>query len=201
VTRKSFIRKDAGFENKASTARSGLGRLGYVSAGRWRGVAHAWQARLPLNFLPKPLAKSFTPNTNSPYNTADAGCMGYSCSLRATYLRSLHQAAPDPKCYNNTLVGKVSDYIGENTRRCTFRTKFMCETYTAIFVFTHTLPVRCRQSNPVPTRIHTTIVVKASAYASESTRRRWISTGNRIDQFLVGHLSGIRHFGALSLDL
>jgi hypothetical protein len=113
----TFIRKDAGFENRASTARSGLGRLGYVPAGRRRGVAHAWKTRLPLNFLPKPLAKSFTPNMNSPYNAAYAGCMGCSCSLRATYLRSLHQAAPVPKCYNSILVGKISDYAGGNTKR------------------------------------------------------------------------------------
>jgi hypothetical protein len=60
------------------------------------------------------LAKSFTPNMNSPYNTACAGCMGCSCSFRATYLCPLHQAAPVPECCNNILVGKVSGYAGGN---------------------------------------------------------------------------------------
>jgi hypothetical protein len=44
----------------------------------------------------------------------------------------------------------------------------MCETYTAIFVGTHTLPVRYRQSDPVPTRIHATVVVKVSDLDGEN---------------------------------
>jgi hypothetical protein len=46
----------------------------------------------------------------------------------------------------------------------------MCETYTAIFVGTHTLPVRCRESDPVPSRIHMTMVVKVSDHAGENTK-------------------------------
>ena len=37
-----------------------------------------------------------------------------------------------------------------------------CETYTANFAGTHTLPVRYRQSDPVPTRIHLTVVGRVS---------------------------------------
>ena len=48
----------------------------------------------------------------------------------------------------------------------------MCETYTAIFVDTHTLPVRYRQSGPVPTRIHMTVVVDVSGFGGENGRQR-----------------------------
>ena len=53
-----------------------------------------------------------------------------------------------------------------------------CETYTAIFAGTHTLPVRYRQSDPVPTCIHLTVVGKDSGL-------RWRKTANeylQIDQ-------------------
>ena len=50
--------------------RSGLKRISFVIVGKWRGAALAWQARLPLNFLPKPASKSFSPSKNGPYNTA-----------------------------------------------------------------------------------------------------------------------------------
>ena len=46
-----------------------------------------------------------------------------------------------------------------------------CETYTAIFAGTHTLPVRYRQSDPVPTCIHHTVVGKVSGL-------RWRKTSN-----------------------
>jgi hypothetical protein len=46
----------------------------------------------------------------------------------------------------------------------------MCETYTAIFVDTHNLPVRYRKSGPVSMRIHVTMVVKVSDHAGENTK-------------------------------
>ena len=47
-------------------------------------LAHAWQARLPLNFLPKPMAKKFPPSLIIQAKTAYAGCPELLDSLRAT---------------------------------------------------------------------------------------------------------------------
>ena len=54
----------------------GLGRIDSTFADRQRGVAHAWQARLPVNFLPKPTSKRFPPSTSNQNKTANADCSG-----------------------------------------------------------------------------------------------------------------------------
>ncbi len=70
----------------------------------------------------------------------------------------------------------------------------MCETYTAIFVGTHTLPVRCRESDPVPLCIHMTMVVKVSDHPDENTKhmdKYWEMSTQKSTCLLTAHIETV----------